>query len=248
MSARISAALALLVIAAPLLFAFWVGSDPGLRSLPDMPEAPDARKAAFFDFLTPVVRHENEQIRRERAWVDTLDPQVPPGWIDGIRLERLQRKYRVEAETPYPEVVATLERRVAPLPLSRVLAQAAKESGWGTSRFARQGNALFGERCYQRGCGLSPRGRARWSFEVESFATVGDSVASYLLNLNSHERYVDLRRERQRLRRSGTRVTGAALVPFTVAYSERGGAYVEEILGLIRRNNLEGEPAGLESS
>ena len=75
--------------------------------------------------------------------------------------------------------------------------------------------------------------------EVESFASIADSVESYLLNLNSHERYNDLRAERQRLIDAGQPVTGAALAPYTTAYSERREAYTREIVDLIRHNRLE---------
>ena len=92
------------------------------------------------------------------------------------------------------EAIGLLKRRVDKVPESLVLIQAAKESGWGRSRFAREGNALFGQRCHTEGCGIVPGARAsRASFEVQSFETVGESVQSYIRNLNTHERYIAMR-------------------------------------------------------
>ena len=118
------------------------------------------------------------------------------------------------------ETIDLLMRRVDTVPESLVLIQAAKESGWGQSRFAREGNALFGQRCYRQGCGLVPGSRAsKASFEVESFDTVGESVQSYIRNLNTHERYIAMRRARQQLRERDVEVTGTGLA----AYLDAGG-------------------------
>mgnify|MGYP002064425563 CR=1 FL=1 len=98
-------------------------------------------------------------------------------------------------------LLAELRRRVDTVPIRLALAQAAKESGWGTSRFARKGNNFFGQWCYDEGCGLVPRARGEGrSHEVRAFDSPGDSVASYLRNINTHHGYRELRHARAGLR------------------------------------------------
>lgn len=227
-----------------MAYAIYLGRTPGLQPLPPIPEEPALRKQVFFDYLAPVVRDQNASILQERALLLELTAQVQTGqelgWYDELRWQYLKERYRVEDSLSDTEAADLLLRRVRQIPAGLVLAQAAKESGWGRSRFARDGNALFGERCYEEGCGIVPRGRGAGArFEVESFDSVADSVASYLLNLNSHERYADLRTERERLVDAGQTVSGSALAAFTTAYSERRTAYVQDILDLIRRNQLD---------
>ena len=82
--------------------------------------------------------------------------------LERVRKPRVHIKYEVETEAAdFDEVLATLELRIGVVPEPLVLIQAAKESGWGTSRFAVEGNNLFGQRCYEKGCGIAPRGRAK---------------------------------------------------------------------------------------
>lgn len=215
---------------------------PGNEDLPLFPVGDvEARKSAFLAYLRPVVKHRNARIRRERAWLLDVSQQESLGWIGRWRFSQLAERYRVDLESStFDDALATLERRVDIVPLSLALAQAAKESGWGRSRFARQGNALFGERCFIEGCGMVPRARAPGrTFEVQSFATVGDAVASYLGNLNSHKGYLEFRKARQRLRRAGKPVTGSRLAEYVDSYSVRRDAYVQALKAMIRQNGLE---------
>ena len=119
------------------------------------------------------------------------------------------------------------------------LTQAAMESAWGTSRFAREGNNLFGQWCYQPGCGIVPKRRREGQVhEVASFDVVDAAVASYLRNINSHRAYADLRAARADLRAANQPVTGNAMANHLLRYSERGLDYVEEIQSMIRVNKL----------
>ena len=219
---------------------------PGSGPLPDFTDLdPQARKAAFFDFLLPIVEDRNAAIQRTRDWVLKVLDAETMNWLDAWRWRRLAREYRVSLDQNDAQVASALRRRVDRIPASLILAQAAKESGWGRSRFARVGNAMLGERCFEAGCGIVPQGRAAGArHEVRSFDSVADSVESYLLNLNSHERYAELRRERERLSDQGLAVRGSALAPFVTFYSERGEAYVADILALIAYNELEPPAVG----
>lgn len=219
-------------------------SSPGSESLPVFPETePKVRKQVFFDYLRPIVHHENLKIRGEREWLLDKINGRERYWFDEPRWRRLAERYRVPEELSDDEVAEVLLRRVDEIPESLVLAQAAKESGWGRSRFAIAGNALFGQRCFSEGCGIVPARRVSGAIhEVRAFDTVADSVASYLLNLNTHDRYKALRLERQRRARAGLPVTGTALAGYATHYSERRDAYVAEIVSLIAQNGLE-QPA-----
>lgn len=126
------------------------------------------------------------------------------------------------------------------IPRSLALAQAAKESAWGTSRFAREGNNYFGQRCYSKGCGLVPDARqTNAKFEVRAFPSVQDSVQSYMNNINGHPEYAELRAYRTIQRQAGKPVSGIRAAESISQYSERRGAYVDEIQSLIHFNQLE---------
>jgi Bax protein len=132
-----------------------------------------------------------------------------------------------------------LLQRVDVVPVSLVLAQAAKESAWGRSRFAREGNNLFGEWCFTAGCGMVPRRRESGkTHEVETFPSVRAAVASYIHNLNSHPSYRMLRSIRASLREAGKPLNGLALARGLEAYSAQGSDYVASVRDIIRKNRL----------
>ena len=215
---------------------------PGAFSLPALP-ADDiaARKAAFFNFLRPIVRHHNDRIRAERAFLLSLEGRRDLGWLERRRFEQLAERYDVDLEAlDYDSAYALLRRRVDIVPTALVMIQAAKESGWCRSRFAREGNALFGEWCFSPGCGIVPGKRAPGrSHEVRAFATVHDSVGSYMNNLNSHRSYRELRLAREQMREEGLEISALQLAEYLSRYSERGRAYVEEVRAMILQNGLE---------
>jgi Bax protein len=132
-----------------------------------------------------------------------------------------------------------LLHRVDILPPSLVLAQAATESGWGTSRFAREGNNLFGQRTYRPGNGIVPANRPDGeTHEVKRFGTLFESVRSYMRNLNTHLAYRELRDLRAQLRRSGRPLSGALLADGLNAYSTRSSDYITDVRAIIRANDL----------
>ena len=125
------------------------------------------------------------------------------------------------------------------IPVSLVLAQAATESGWGTSRFAVQGNNLFGQWCYREGCGIVPKQRAGdASHEVRAFPTIEGSVNAYFANINSHHLYQNFRQIRAEMRQQQMTLDSTALAAGLKRYSERGMNYVEDILKIISQNSL----------
>ncbi len=219
----------------------------GTEDLPDFQRFSQAstRKAHFFAYLRPIIEAENQEIRRQRQRVKELAGRLKAKEAlpdeDRRWLREMAGKYRVKtADRDLREIGEQLLKRVDTIPPSLVLAQAAKESAWGTSRFAQQGNNLFGQWCFQQGCGLVParRGQGK-THEVEVFPHVRAAMASYMRNLNSHPKYETLRTIRAGLRREGEPVTGIALAGGLRHYSEQGMEYVASLRAMIRHNDLE---------
>ncbi|MGB0895578.1 MAG: glucosaminidase domain-containing protein, partial [Parashewanella sp.] len=154
-----------------------------------------------------------------------------------FRLQKLAQKYQYKLIAIDDKLLNALLKRVDEIPVSLVLIQAANETGWGTSRFAREGLNFFGEWCFTSGCGLVPNSRTSGkTHEVEVFDSVADSVASYMLNLNSNSAYSLLRSIRFQLRQQGMQPTAEELVYGLVNYSERKDAYIDELLEMLRHN------------
>jgi Bax protein len=214
--------------------------------MPDFREydAGPARKAEFFAFVRPLVEAENARVLTERRHLETLAHRTELGWLDRWWLDRVAQQYRLDPEElPTKELFAELLLRVDAVPVSLALAQSAKESGWGTSRFAREGYNLFGEWCYTPGCGFVPRRRGETHrHQVERFASPEQSVASYVRNINTHESYLAFREERARLRAAGRPLSGIHLAGSLGRYSERRRDYVREVQRMILANDLE-DPA-----
>jgi len=226
------------------------GSAPGTGELPDFSvyETVDARKQAFFAYLEPIARSVNDTVRTKRQRLEAIaddvraGEDVPPD--DREWLAQMADRYGLDGEDrSRRETVQGLLRRVDVIPVSLVLAQAAKESAWGRSRFAREGNNLFGEWCFSEGCGIVPRRRdSGKAHEVEVFPSVRAAVASYIHNLNSHRTYKQLRGIRASLRQAGKPLSGMALAAGLHKYSAQGSDYVASVRAIIRYNRL-GEDA-----
>lgn len=211
-------------------------------TLPDFSSFTDVKekKQNFFEFLLPLIYASNQNIMQER--------QLAQHWIDNPQqlndkqrqaFSALLTKYRITDSSEELQKQQLLER-INIIPPSLVLAQAANESAWGSSRFAKEGNNLFGQWCYEIGCGIIPGERNhRAKHEVKVFKTPYESVASYMRNLNSHPQYEDLRTLRTQQLEQGNTITGQVLAQGLIGYSERREAYVEEIQLMIRHNQLE---------
>lgn len=205
-------------------------------------ERAEERKAAFFEFLAPIVAAENERVLAQRRQLLAIAPKVDDGQRLGPLERRWMKKLAAEYELAWPgesrtETLALLLRRVDTVPVPLALVQAAKESGWGRSRFARQGNNLFGHWCYASGCGIVPEHRDSGAgHEVAAFDSVRGSVRRYINNLNTHPSYLPLRQIRQAEREAGVEPRALTLADGLIRYSQRREAYVEEIKQIIRVN------------
>ena len=219
--------------------------NPAFLELPDFQNysAGAERKAAFITFLEPMVVARNKNLLKQRAELGSIAEKISndksPNWADKRFLDQLATLYHID-KTEFAgneQLLNTLLYMVDVIPPALVVAQAANESAWGTSRFAREANNLFGQWCYTKGCGLIPKARTPGSsHEVRAFENVEESIAGYFLNLNTHEQYAMLRDIRQSLRNSGQSVTATSLADGLLYYSERREAYVKDIKSMIRIN------------
>lgn len=193
------------------------------------------KKMVFFRLMTPLVLLANEKVLQERQ-------QVISAPLNDTGLVALAIKYKVISNpilSLSPSHRQALLERVDILPPSLVLAQAAKESGWGTSRFTLEGNALFGQWDFN-GNGMEPKQKRQGmgQYGLARFETPLASVEGYLLNLNTHSAYHKMRQLRAESRQANQTITGVALAGTLDRYSERGYAYVEMIQKMIRTNKL----------
>lgn len=204
-------------------------------------EAGTERKEAFFGYFLPIIQEENEQIAEVREeLVNWHEDQDSIGWWDEGTIEDIAEDYGLdEFDVTDQTAWRDLLSRVDIVPPSLALAQAANESAWGTSRFARLGNNYFGQWCFEEGCGLVPNSRdSGKTHEVADFDSPEQSVERYMNNLNRHNAYQPLRQVRATLRANGQPVTGYALAVGLDKYSERGAAYIEELRAMMRHNEL----------
>ena len=124
------------------------------------------------------------------------------------------------------------------IPVSLAIAQAAKETGWGTSRFAQEGNALFGQWTWS-GEGLKPKDSDKdQGHKVMKFNVLQASVRAYQRNLNTHSSYKDFRKARAKLRDQGKDLDSLILAEYLDAYAETGEKYVQVLRKIISQNNL----------
>jgi len=257
--ARVTLALALLVVAVFTLQVFFyepAAIEPEqlavkqkvdiAQKTPDFSAIRDvkARKQAFFDFIRPGIISANRDIALQRQQLLDLQSSLANGsrWqqLDSAQLQQLEDiaiKFKYTAALTTDAALAQLLVRVDTIPKALVMVQAANESGWGTSRFARLGLNFFGQWCFSKGCGLVPISRSKSaSHEVRVFDSVDASIASYLSNLNTHPAYEELRQIRSHLRQNNLPVKAEFLAPGLINYSERQQDYVAELLQMLRHN------------
>jgi len=221
--------------------------DANRYSPPDFTTYSDSssKKEAFYSYLLPMIHKANLEVIRERQWLSVMADKMLEGLsLNDQELDELSKfeaRYAMKARgLSSAERIGSLLLRVDVVPASLVVAQAAKESGWGTSRFATQGNNYFGIWCFYQGCGLTPlrreQGRAH---EVATFGSVEQGVRYYVRTINTHVAYNDLRKVRARAKLMQKTAFGEELADGLIRYSERGMAYVREIQSMIRFNKMQ---------
>lgn len=196
------------------------------------------QKETFFRILHPLVEKENQKILQERAFVEKFFKNFEQNpLIDGrdlAKLAQIAKKYRIKALYDKEEYL----KKIDTIPVSLVLAQAALESGWGKSRFAKIANNLFGEWTYGKK-GIIPKNRAPGKrHKIRIFDSIQDSIASYMLNLNRHPAYREFRLARLLAREAGRKFDGLQAAMTMQRYSELGRRYNYLVSSIIRKNRL----------
>ena len=211
------------------------------------------KKAIFYRVLLPLVLHANQMIldRRDRLAEINLvlgQGELPPvnevTWLaevaDVLRIADIEdNPVSGLSLTDLQGYVSETLYRLDIIPAGLALGQAAYESGYGTSRFAAEGNSLFGQWTFG-GDGLVPeeqRGELG-DHRIAAFDWPFDSVRSYFINLNSHPAYEEFRSIRAGLREQGLPIDSMSLANGLIRYSERGQEYVDTLKSIIRVNNL----------
>ena len=205
--------------------------------LPQMRQAQD-RKTVFLRYMLPYVLAANNRVLHQRERMLYLRAKVEKGHRLGekeaIWFTALYKEYRAK-----PGDFEALLLRVDTVPVSLALAQAAVESGWGTSRFAQEGNAPFGQWTSNAYAGLVPKERkAGMTHKVRSFDSLKLSAESYLRNLNTHRAYKGLRQMRDAFRKEDKPIDSIAIAGTLLKYSEKGMEYVNLLRHIIKKNDL----------
>jgi len=191
------------------------------------------RKDFFIQIVLPLIIKENNNIRLDRKTLFNIINKNNNTVKEKKWLEKKYKQYGVSSKD-----LSTLKIRMDEIPVSLAIAQAAKETGWGTSRFAQEGNALFGQWTWS-GEGLKPKDAEEGQgHKVMKFNVLQASVRAYQRNLNTHSTYRDFRKARAELRDQGKLLDSMELSKYLNKYAETGNQYVEVLQKIIKQNKL----------
>ena len=205
----------------------WVNSEraPDFEKMTDV----KTRKKAFFEYLLPEVQRQNSKIIKLRS-------RIKSNHISSNKMIALKKYYKFKDDTSIENLLGSIDI----VPASLVLAQAAYESNWGRSRFAKYYHNFFGLWCFKKGCGVVPLRRNKGStHEVAKSASLPKAIAYYMRSINRNSAYKTLRKIRQHKRDTQQPITGMSLSEGLVNYAEIGYDYVETVQAIIRQNKLD---------
>ena len=191
------------------------------------------RKDFFIQIVLPLILQENNNIRMDRKRLFSIINKSNNTSLEKKWLDKKYKQYGIPSKD-----LSILKIRMDEVPVSLALAQAAKETGWGTSRFAQEGNALFGQWTWS-GEGLKPKDSdVSEGHKVMKFNVLQASVRAYQRNLNTHKTYKDFRLARAQLRDAGKLLDSIILSQYLDKYAETGKTYVKILQKIIVQNNL----------
>ncbi len=198
-----------------------------------MIENSQKRKEFFIQIILPLILQENNNIRMDRMRLFKIINKSKNTSLEKKWLQKKYKQYGVVSKD-----LSILKIRMDEIPVSLAIAQAAKETGWGTSRFAQEGNALYGQWTWS-GEGLKPKDADKdKGHKVMKFNVLQASVRAYQRNLNTHSSYKNLRQARAELRDMGKPLDSLILVKYLNEYAETGEKYVDVLQKIIKQNNL----------
>ena len=190
------------------------------------------RKDTFIKIILPLIIDENNKILENRKKLFKILGKPSNTMGEKRWLKRRFEDYQIKNED-----IAELKLRMDIVPVSLAIAQAAKESGWGTSRFALEGNAMFGQWTYGKD-GIKPKDSKGKGHKVLKFPMLRSSIEAYQKNLNTHKAYEELREKRASLREENKKITGQDLVKYLESYAATGKEYVKILSSIISQNQL----------
>ena len=201
------------------------------------------KKSVFTAILLPIALRGNELVLEERKQM-----KIAFSTNNIYQIERFSKKYKIKNfkkinfstlnRSELRRIKLELLNKINSIPISLILAQSIIESGWGASRFAQEGNALFGQWTWKNDEGIKPKGNLDANFSVKSFDSLLDSVNSYILNLNTHPAYKELRNFRTLQNNMKKTLTGNDMANFLEKYAEIGFEYVTKVKSMIKKNQL----------
>jgi len=191
------------------------------------------KRELFIKIVLPLILHENNKITVDRKKLFKILGKNFNTAGERVWLKRRFKEYKIDDGD-----LSKLKMRMDIIPVSLALAQAANESGWGTSRFALEGNALFGQWTWSKK-GISPKNKdPNKTHRVLQFQVLKASVRAYKNNLNTHNAYKEFREARAKLRQEDKKIIGLELSKYIKNYASIGEKYVEIIDDIIKRNSL----------
>ena len=198
-----------------------------------MIESTEKRKNLFIQIILPLIIEENNRIKLNRKKLFSI--------LNKNHNSNAEKKWLNEKFKQYGVLnkdLSTLKVRMDMVPVSLAIAQAAKETGWGTSRFALEGNALFGQWTWS-GEGIKPADADHnATHKIMKFKILKSSIRAYQRNLNTHSGYKEFRMARAALRDNRRNLDGLILATYLNKYAETGTEYVKIIKQIIKQNNL----------
>jgi len=203
------------------------------------------KKRLFFRGIAPMILRANELIMIDRNRLNNIRSSFNKSssvtekdqkWI--LKIAQLYKVKNADDEIT-TSMLEELWKKVDIVPASLALAQSAEESGWGTSRFAAEGNAIYGQWTWGSNA-ITPEKQRKelGNYGIAAFETLQESVCAYMLNLNTHNAYTSLRNKRAELRENNQKITGLLLAEQLTKYSERGVEYVKTLKSMIDYNLL----------
>ena len=192
------------------------------------------KREIFIKIILPLILSENNKIIEDRKRLFKVLAKNFNTIGERVWLKRRFKEYKIKDGD-----LSKLKMRMDIIPVSVALAQAANESGWGTSRFALEGNALFGQWTWSKK-GISPKNKdPNKSHKILQFQVLKASVRAYKNNLNTHNAYKEFREARAQLRQRNEKILGLKLTKYLKNYASIGDKYVEILEDIITRNSLE---------
>ncbi len=191
------------------------------------------RRDLFIKIILPLILDENNKITEDRKKLFYILSKSFNTVGERVWLKRRFKEYKIEDQD-----LSKLKMRMDIIPVSIAIAQAANESGWGTSRFALEGNALFGQWTWSKK-GISPKNKdPNKTHKVLQFQILKASVRAYKNNLNTHNAYREFREARAQLREEDKKINGLELTKYLEKYASIGEKYVRILEDIIEKNSL----------